>query len=249
MKHIEINGVDFHYLGPSLSVGATPTIFYFALSSKDTLLVDPYNQPISSFDLNKIRVITCTLLEHEEPKSPYEAIGAWVDQLHKGNDLLTPFFERVSKAIHLMLEKNMIAKDQLGFMGLSRGAFIATHLSRYFDFSLPIVGFSPLIALSQTKEALALGLNYCHLDLSHFLKSLIDKKIYYFIGNKDTRVGSKICADFIFDLANLAYEHSIRSLPFELKVFPSIGYMGHGTPKSIFIEGANLLKTIIDGSK
>lgn len=249
MNQIEINGIEFHYLGPSLSEGPAPTIFYFALSAQATLLVDPYNQPITSLDFHRVRVMTCTIPEHEEPKSPYDAIASWVQHLQNHQDILTSFFKKVAEAIHVMIEKNMIKIHQFGLMGLSRGAFIATHLSYYFDFPIPVVGFSPLIKLSQTKEAQEAKMLTSSLDLTNFKDKLIDKRIFYFIGNKDSRVGSKICADFIFDLALLANEKNIRSLPFELKVFPSIGYMGHGTPKAIFIEGSKLLLAKIDGSE
>ena len=245
MKQVTVGEIELSYLGAPLSEGPKPSIFYFALSAKDSLTVDPYNQPISFIDLNKFRVFSCDLPEHEESKSPYDAIAKWIERLSFGDDLLTHFFNQLNQSIALLNQNGQIDLNQLGFMGLSRGAFVATHMASRFNESIPVVGFSPLTLLSQVKESKELGFKDFHLDLPHLFPKLFNKKIRYYIGNRDSRVHTKACANFIIDLADLAFEQGFKSAPIDLKIFPSIGYMGHGTPKSIFSEGATFMTEIL----
>jgi hypothetical protein len=241
MRKVTIDQIELSYLGPPLSAGPLPTIFYFALSADDTLLQDPYNQPISGLDLEKVRVFSCDLPEHEPPKSPYDAIKHWIEKLDSGSNFFETFLLRLKSSIDHLLANHSILINQLGFMGLSRGAFIACHIASYFEAPLPIVGFSPLTKLSQVKEAKELSYHLNHLDLFQLIDRLYNKQIQFYIGNKDSRVDSNLCAKLILDLAEKAFERGIKTPPIELKIFPSIGYMGHGTPKTIFIEGSRCL--------
>lgn len=241
MKQITVGDLELSYLGPKLADGPLPTIFYFALSAKDTLLIDPYNQPISSIDLTKYRIFSCDLPEHEPPKSPYKAIGEWIAEMQKGEKILEFFFDKIFQAIQELIKKGLIPYNQIGFMGLSRGAFIATHIASRFAEPVSIVGFSPLIQLSQVKEAKEASYYSNHLDLTLLEEKLLQHTIRFYIGNHDTRVGSKVCANFIFDLADKAFISGIKNPKIELQVFPSIGYMGHGTPKAIFEHGCHYL--------
>jgi len=245
MKQVVIEGVELSYVGPDLSLGSFPTIFYFALSAKDTLSLDPYNQPIQFIDTHSVRVFSVDLPEHTPPKSPYDAIQEWVKKSLYQETILEDFFLNMKNCIDFLINDKKIQIENLGFMGLSRGAFVASHIASLFSFSLPIVGFSPLIELSKTKEAIDLQYQDSSLDLFSKMPSLINKQIRFYIGNRDTRVHSLTCAKFILQLANLAMESGLRSPPIELTIFPSIGYMGHETPKSIFEDGAKFLEKIL----
>ena len=238
MKSISVSGLNLNYIGPLLSEGPKPTIFYFALSAQDSLLQDPYNQPVKCIDLEKYRVFSLDLPDHEPPKSPYDAIGSWVSSSQKDSMYLQHFFSNLKKAIETLIHQNLIDLSKLGFMGLSRGAFVASHMAALFESSIPIVGFSPLIKLSKVKEALEFDFSDVSLDLYSLTHRLMNKKIKFFIGNRDTRVHSNICAEFILTLSDYAVKHGIKSPPIELEIFPSIGYMGHGTPKNIFEAGS-----------
>lgn len=241
MKQITVGDLELSYLGPKLSEGLLPAIFYFALSAHDTLLLDPYNQPISAIDLTKCRVFSCDLPHHEPPKSPYHAIGEWISEMQQGKKPLELFFDNVFFSINDLIEKKLVDPKQLGFMGLSRGAFVALHIASKFSENVSIVGFSPLLHLTEVKEAKESSFNLDHLDATFIKEKLFQHTIRLYIGNHDTRVGSKNCANFILDLADKAFLAGIKTPKIELKIFPSIGYMGHGTPKEIFEEGATYL--------
>jgi esterase FrsA len=124
-------------------------------------------------------------------------------------------------------------------MGLSRGAFVACHVAAKLSFPIVIMGFSPLTKLSRVKDLETPHPNVEPLDLNFTIPHLIHSKVRFFIGNHDTRVSTLSCAEFITHLAHAAFESGIKSPPIELTIFPSIGYMGHGTPKSIFDIGAH----------
>ncbi len=245
IKQVKVGEIEFSYFGPNLTEGLLPSIFYFALSAKDSLTIDPYNQPISFIDNQKFRIFSCDLPEHEADKSPYDAIGKWIEKLSKGDDLLTCFFDKLFDAFHLLKDKGQIDFNKIAFMGLSRGAFVATHIASRFTESIPIVGFSPLTLLSEVKESKEYGWGSNHLDLPSLYSKLFNKQIRFYIGNRDTRVSSKNCAHFILELADRAYDAGFKSAPIELKIFPSIGYMGHGTPKTIFQDGASFITALL----
>lgn len=238
MKTFFIQNTEVSYLGPSLDVGPLPAVFYFALSSHDSLQVDPYNQPALIFGSNHARVFSINLPEHEEGKSAQQAIGAWVEHLLNQRDILTPFFEKCSTIILDLIDQKIINPDQFGLMGLSRGAFTACQVAARLPFPTTIVGFSPLVRFSNVREAHGHSHHLQHLDLFSIIPKLSSSTLQFFIGNHDTRVSTLSCAEFITQLADHAFEKGIKSPPIELKIFPSIGYMGHGTPKPIFEKGA-----------
>lgn len=241
MKEISINELNIKFLGPSIDEGPLPAIFYFALSAQDSLTVDPYNQPIKNIDLKKVRVFSIDLPEHEHAKSPYEAIGAWIDSLMKQESFLESFFLQIAECIRELKQLNYFTMDQLALMGLSRGAFVAIHVTSKINQPITVLGFSPLMSLPFTKEAKEKNYLKTEYDLKNLIPQLLNKNIRLYIGNRDTRVGSSESSNFILELADSAFNHGVKNPPFELFIFPSIGYMGHGTPKQIFEEGSNFL--------
>lgn len=241
MKQVTVHNLELGYVGPDLDEGTYPAVFYFALSAKDSLTIDPYCQPVQAIDLKKCCVFSITLPEHEASKSPHAAIGLWVENIVQGNDLLMPFFKQIAHVITDLIEKTIIDPNQFGLMGLSRGAFVACHVAAQLPIPVTIVGFSPLTRLSRVRELSTSPASIEALDLQHVIPHLLQSKIRFFIGNHDTRVSTLSCAEFITHLAHQAFEVGIKSPPIELAIFPSIGYMGHGTPKSIFELGAHWL--------
>lgn len=131
-------------------------------------------------------------------------------------------------------------------MGLSRGGFIATHAAAAIAEIGYVIGFSPLTRLSEGKEFEKNPITLS-LDLENLIPSLIGKPLKFYIGNHDTRVGTRFCFEFIQALTEASYQKNIRSPLVELTLFPSIGYQGHGTPPLIFHEGAHLLAKKLHG--
>ncbi|MCB1081898.1 MAG: alpha/beta hydrolase, partial [Chlamydiia bacterium] len=68
------------------------------------------------------------------------------------------------------------------------------------------------------------------------------KKVRFYIGNHDMRVGTDHAFSFIQNLAKEAHTHRIRTSPIELIIGPSIGYQGHGTAPQTFQSGAEWVK-------
>lgn len=113
----------------------------------------------------------------------------------------------------------------IGVMGLSRGAMMACRLAAICPEITHVLGFAPYSSFLDGIE-----------------NRLYDRHVRFYIGNLDTRVGTRECFDIIEKLAKKAQEQKIRSPPIELIISPSIGFKGHGTPKHIFEAGANWLK-------
>lgn len=242
LKTLEIDKtIKLHYLGPDIDAGPLPALFYFSLSSEESLSLDPFNQPAVYLSKLPLRVFSLTLPGHGEGLPSTEAMTFWAQEILSGHNLIQSFVDKIQKAVHTLIKKEIILSDQIAAMGLSRGAFIAMHAAAQIPFFQTIVGFAPLTRLSAIKEFK----NLPHLplveelDLIHLHPSLYSRTIRLYIGNLDTRVGTRYTFDLIEKLSKTAWEHRIRSPKIELIITASIGQHGHGTSKEIFHQGAH----------
>lgn len=237
---ISRTGQTFYYLGKDLSEGPLPAVFFFALSAEESLLTDPFNQAVEILKERPIRIFSIDLPAHGAGHKAVDAIKVWSEELSSGIDPLTPFLDATARSIESFLEEGILLPDQVAVMGLSRGAFVALEIGARVPFIKNILGFAPLIQLSQAKEIKPLSQNPLvqGLDVNNKIADLIDKKIRLYISNRDTRVSTKVCFDFVYTLAETAHTHNIRSPHIELLLTPPIGHQGHGTARAVFEEGA-----------
>jgi esterase FrsA len=232
--------IEAAYIGPPLSSGPLPCLFYFSLSAKDSLGLDPFNQPVVALSSLPLRIFSITLPGHEEGLPPTQALQVWASALGQGDNLVGRFIDRVNRTVSALESRGALICGRLAVAGLSRGAFMATHVAAANPKFRQVLGFAPLTKLLFAKEFQHIS----HLppvkslSLEHQVGNLFDRNLRFYIGNLDTRVGTRHCFDFIEKLAQRAYNHTIRSPKVELIIGPSIGRDGHGTPKEIFEEGA-----------
>jgi len=232
---------DVSFIGPPLEEGPLPAVFYFALSDKDSLLLDPFNQPTLPFIDSSIRVFSITIPGHEYPLKKEDAITFWQESIEQGKDLLSPFFEQTCNVIKELFEKNYITK--LGVMGLSRGGFIALHIAARVPQISSIALFAPMLSIHKIEELKNLPDSFLNrYALEPHLGTLSERNMTLFIGNADTRVDTKSTLTFFEALCRHAQEKEIRYPPITLNVTQSMGYKGHGTSKETFIKGAEWLK-------
>lgn len=247
MKEIVAGDIRFQMIGPDISQGPLPTIFYFAVTALETLTVEPFAQALLGLDLTRLRVMSVSTPGHHEPGAYHEAIGKWVSSYKEGNDQLGIFFERVAAGIEDLAKRGYLLSHQVALMGLSRGALVATHIALRLPFVAPVVGFAPMIALSQTQEGLKQNLKECSHDLIHHVDALVKLPITYYVGNRDMLINSQAVVNLILKVADRAHALGGRQLPYELHLFPSIGYKGHGTPLEVFRTGSERLGEMLHG--
>lgn len=230
--------------GPDLYLGPLPSFFYFALSGEDSLILDPFNQPTTFLGDSPIRRFSFTLPFHGGELSNTEAIGKWGEELLKGHDVITPFIDAAVETIDDLILDGFVDADHLAVGGLSRGGFIATHIAARDDRVRTILGFAPLTKIGWMHE-------WRHTERADFAKSfdlvnltdkLVGRDVRFYIGNRDMRVGTSACYEFIEKLSDISYAKGHRSPPIELMISPSVGYRGHGTLPHTFEEGANWLR-------
>lgn len=234
------SGQTFCYLGKDLSEGPSPAVFYFALSAQESLLTDPFNQMVTHLQKFPMRIFSLDLPAHGKDLLATEALKVWAEQMAHGDDPLAPFFTKTASSLEELRTMGVISDTATVICGLSRGAFVATEVAARLPWLKLILGFAPLTQLRYAKE-------FHHLlhndilntySLTNQIDHLFDKKLRFYISNKDTRVGTKECFDFIHRLAEKAHEHRVRSAPIELLIKPPIGHQGHGTSAEIFFEGS-----------
>ncbi|MCI0381535.1 MAG: alpha/beta hydrolase [Chlamydiae bacterium] len=243
IPHHEItlkNKAEIGFVGPDAKAGPLPAIFYFALSKKESLKVDPYNEPVVHLKNFPLRIFSLDLPFHGANFSSVDAIKYWANEIEKGNNFIQKYIDMLISSIDELISMGLIATKKLGLMGLSRGGFIACHLAAKIPFISFIVAFAPLLKLTFSKEfqpiqtlPLAESLNIIHLA-----PQLYNKNLRFYISNRDTRVGTALSFEFITLLTETAFQYNIRSPQMELIISPPIGQMGHGTPNHIFAAGA-----------
>ncbi len=220
------------FVGPDLSLGPLPAIFYFALSAKESLFQDPFNQPVIVWQTYPLRIFSLTLPEHEGHLEPNHAVLAfWKEEMAKGRNPIKEFTDQASREIHKLKNEGLLTPGKLAVAGLSRGAFMAAHLAAVIPEVRTILGFAPLTGFPEFPQY----------DLTRLIPQLADRTLRFYIGNRDQRVGTARCFQFIEQLAEAAFQRNVRSPPIELIITPSIGYQGHGTSKAIFEGGARYL--------
>lgn len=229
--------IQLEYLGPSIDLGPLPAVLYFALSAKDSLTLDPYNQPAVYLSQFPLRVFSITLPYHEEGTPAKKGLTEWAEAMKRGEDLLGNYLKKIQQAITLLLQQHILLPRKIATMGLSRGAFIAAHVTANHPEIPYWLGFAPLTKLSYLKDFS----KFTRWDLLHVVNALSNKVIRCYIGNRDTRVGTRNCFDLITSLAETAYQKRLSSSPIELLILPSIGHHGHGTKKETFLHGAKWL--------
>lgn len=228
---------DLQFVGPPLSEGPLPAIFYLALSGHDSLHLDPFNQPVASWKKSPVRIFSLDLPAHGPGEDKLDAMNVWSEGLKRNpDDYFESFFFRFSHALQEL--SGVITPDGLSVAGLSRGGFIATHLAARFPQIRAMLGFAPATRLTELSGFPPEATKY---DLIHIIPRLSKVKLKYYIGNNDTRVGTVSAFEFCHQLAEYKFRNGERIPQAEFSMYPSIGHKGHGTPPEIFRDGANWL--------
>lgn len=240
---IPLNGSLIYYQGPTLGSGPLPAVIFFALSGRMSLFEDPFNQPVLRLAQQGIRVFSWDLPFHGPNQDPHKAMHHWAHEFIHRPSFLTDFLEICEQNIYYLIDEGIIDPNHLAVAGLSRGGFIATHLAARLPQIQVILGFAPLTQpqpLEELKEAA--GTSFDQVALTALVDKLIHRRLRFYMGNRDMRVGTDFCYHFIRHLTEAAFNQGIRSPQVELILYPSVGHNGHGTPPFIFHEGADWMK-------
>ncbi len=237
------SGLTIFHRGPSLDKGALPVFIYFALSGSESLELDPYNQCVKFLEQYQIRIFSFSLPGHPIGADHRHGMAQWSAGLLQSAEYLEEFLQQAVENIDYLISQGLIDINRISTGGLSRGGFIATHLAARHNHIRTVLGFSPLTALRCLHEFDQLPQDFLdQINLEKQIPLLIGKSIRYYIGNRDMRVGTKTCFDFMQKLTEASFSSGIRSPNCELTIYPSIGHKGHGTPPNIFNDGANWIK-------
>ena len=230
-----------YHSGPPLSMGPLPTLFYFALSGKDSIELAPYNQPVAFLKQERLRVFSFTIPGHGPGLKNSDALHYWAQSFAKGENPIEAFLDEALKNIEFLIQSKIVDPLKMGVAGLSRGAFLATHLVAKEPRIAHLLGFAPLTRLDLSSEFQSYP-PIENVNLEVLIPKLIHKNVRFYIGNLDTRVHTEECFRFIHKLTQFASKERSRNLAFELNVVPSIGHHGHGTSPETFLDGVNWLK-------
>lgn len=237
------------YLGADFEEGMQPALFYFSLSAEESLDLAPYNSPAILFADQTKRVFSFTIPGHGEGQNKFHALQYWAEHIAQGDLLLERFFEDVCKSISYLIDQGIVDPKHMATCGLSRGAFVATHIAALEKRISTLLGFAPVTTLQKidvfkpyARED-AFQARIAPLNLESILEELTHlKHVRFYIGNYDTKVDTDACYSFIRSLSQKVHEKRMRHCHVELRITPRIGHEGHGTYPETFEEGVLWLK-------
>lgn len=243
-------GLPIYYLGPDLELGPLPAVLFFALSAQMSLFEDPFNQAVLKLSQQGVRVFSWDLPFHGPGLDPHDAMRHWAHAFIHNPSFIPDFLDLCQQNLNFLIDEGFIDSEHLGVAGLSRGGFIAAHLAARDSRIKTVLGFAPLTQPEPLEEFKSFpGLTFDKISLTTLADKLIHTRLRFYIGNHDMRVGTHACFNFIHRLAEVAYNHGMRSPAAELIIYPSIGHKGHGTPPRIFQDGANWIKACLENEK
>lgn len=223
------------YTGPDLSEGPRPAVVYLALTAKQSLQTDPFNQYVR--EIVKLspqtRVFSPTLPMHSENLAENEHVfHQWRQVYAQGGDVVSPFLRRTIATLTYLVESGLISDGQLHVAGLSRGGLLAALLATDATFTLDVASvamFAPVTTLSDLSEFANLDnvspravqkIERASLYRSDVIQSLVPVPVNIYIGNVDTRVHTHSVVNFALQLATLAATSGIRAPPHSLIMYP-----------------------------
>ncbi|MCB1134796.1 MAG: hypothetical protein KDK78_00900 [Chlamydiia bacterium] len=237
-------GTALRWAGPSLDKGPLPAVFYFFTTAEESLTLDPYNQVIQALHGLALRCYSLTVPLHSSQEDHGEAMQRWATAMMTDHDPLSPFLDDALGCIDYLIQTDLIDADHLAVAGLSRGAFVATHCMAREPRIAALLGFAPLTDPSLLPEFSSVQSKpvFQQMALQSCIPDLIGRKIRFYIGSRDERVGTERCFHFVHQLADQSYAARVRSAPVELIIGPSIGHKGHGTSPEVFKAGADWIR-------
>src|ERR1043165_3342730 len=113
-----VPALEIVYIGPDLSSGPLPSLFYFALSAQDSLGLDPFNQPAAYLSSLPIRIFSITLPGHENQLPPTQALELWAQEIAAGKNVIKEFVNKVKLVVQALIDKNALLPDRIAVAGL-----------------------------------------------------------------------------------------------------------------------------------
>lgn len=241
-------GSQVYYQGPSLEKGIQPTVIFFALSAQMSLTAPAFSEFVMRLVAQGVRVFSWDLPFHGQDQDPQEAMRKWAQEWQENPRFLTDFLDLCQENVRGLIEQGWIDPHAMAVAGLSRGGLIATHLAARDQRFKAVLGFAPLTRPQTIEEMQAeTPRSLDQVALISLVDHLVHLPLRFYIGNRDTRVSTDACYQFIRTLTEAAFNQGVRSPQTEFILYPSIGYKGHGTPPAIFADGADWIKQRLIG--
>lgn len=240
LQHIEMtSGLPVWFRGPPLDAEPTPSLLYLALSGSDSLMLDPFNQPVIYALKLGWRVFSCDLPAHGPGLDPNRAMDQWAAWFAEGKDPIANFLDPFLQNIEELRTLGHLNLQQTALAGLSRGGLIVLNAAARDPRLEVVVGYAPLTDLRRLAEVAErphdpLMQSYA---VNHLAEKLTTCQIRLYIGNRDQRVQTDAVYQSARAIVEAAAEQRPRKGSVDFIMTPSIGHKGHGTSPDTFRAG------------
>lgn len=218
------------------------TLFiYLTMTAASSFNMPLISAPIHIAKDRPIDILAFDLPLHGLENDAKQGIGRWAIAFDQGKDPLSVFLDKATTYLTDLFNSTQNNYQTICFAGLSRGAFLASHLCARVNIpSKVLLGFSPVTSLSHLEDFKQMGLQKQtrFLDLKNLQKELASNPLKYYIGNNDRAVNTSSCIQTIEAIRAYAVENCNGHPLCELTLHPSLGYRGHGTAAETFESGA-----------
>ncbi|KAI0564232.1 Prolyl oligopeptidase [Gracilaria domingensis] len=242
---------DWKYAGPPLEYGPLPAIIYLSLTAEQSLELDPFNQFVhflSPSAQSSFRVFSVTLPFHTSDMMENEAaFEKWADTYKAGGDLVSGFVRKVNAALDKFIDFGFVSSQRIYVAGLSRGGLLAAHVAAANKNVQACLGFAPVTVLHYLEEFADFDIfseraqqKIYRASLLHdcVVRGLISIPLRFYMGNSDTRVGTKNAFEFVHLLAERSAQNGVRSPPHEFIMYC----------RDVFRAGAEYMLSQLDAS-
>lgn len=206
---------------------------YLALSASQSLELPPFNQlaaDVVQLSPGLCRVFSVTLPFHGEDMARNEvAFSRWAELYEKGGDPVANFVRKASDAVDALVASGAVARGQVVVAGLSRGGLLAGLLAVRNENVKAFLGFAPVTVLGDLdefgernvgNERAREKVGKASLLQTEVIEKLVGMPVRFYMGNFDTRVGTRKAFDFVHLLAERAVLHEgMRSPPHEFVMY------------------------------
>ncbi|MES2694691.1 MAG: alpha/beta fold hydrolase [Verrucomicrobiota bacterium] len=218
---VVLKDVTFAHLGQKPAAPA-PTVLVFAMDRKTSLQNPSFARGSWMLRSAGFFCVSLDMPAHgDDARKGEEGLKGWSVRLERGENFVAPFTQRVTSILDYLIREGYSQPQKIAVIGISRGGFIALHTMAADPRVTVVAALAPVTELNAVREFTSPSLRKIteSLSVGHLIPRLAGRPLWVLIGNRDERVGTAPCVDFMKALWAATPAES-KTAPAELHIVP-----------------------------